>query len=220
MRRFIFFLACGVAACGAAIAAARPAAKPSFSVTATVTRVTDGDTIRVRYGTRSDRVRLIGIDAPEVGSCYASQATTVAERLIAHRPVRLIGDATQGRRDRYGRLLAYVRLSSGRDLGREVIAAGAAVVYVYSRPFAKLAAYRSAEATARAARRGMWSACATPQPIVHNCAASYPSVCIPPPPPDLDCAQISYRNVTVRWDVPDPDPHHFDGDRDGLGCET
>jgi len=53
-----------------------------------------------------------------------------------------------------------------------------------------------------------------------NCAASYPTVCIPPPPPDLDCNQISYRNFTVLWNVPDPDPHHFDADHDGIGCET
>jgi len=53
-----------------------------------------------------------------------------------------------------------------------------------------------------------------------NCAPSYPGVCIPPPPPDLDCKDVPYRRFAVRWDVPDPDPHHFDGDRDGVGCET
>jgi uncharacterized repeat protein (TIGR01451 family) len=53
-----------------------------------------------------------------------------------------------------------------------------------------------------------------------NCAASYPDVCIPPPPPDLDCAQIPYRNFRVIYTVPDPDPHRFDGDRDGIGCES
>ena len=51
-------------------------------------------------------------------------------------------------------------------------------------------------------------------------AASYPTVCIPPPPSDLNCGDIPYHNFTVLWDVPDPDPHHFDGDHDGIGCET
>jgi hypothetical protein len=60
---------------------------------------------------------------------------------------------------------------------------------------------------------------AGPPPPGGTCAASYPTVCIAPPPPDLDCADIPYRNFTVRWDVPDPDPHHFDGNRDGVGCE-
>jgi hypothetical protein len=53
-----------------------------------------------------------------------------------------------------------------------------------------------------------------------RCASSYPTVCIPPPPPDLNCADIPYRNFRVLWNVPDPDPHHFDGNRDGVGCET
>jgi len=49
---------------------------------------------------------------------------------------------------------------------------------------------------------------------------SYPTVCIRPPPPDLNCGDIPYTNFTVLWNVPDPDPHHFDGDKDGIGCET
>jgi hypothetical protein len=58
-----------------------------------------------------------------------------------------------------------------------------------------------------------------PPPPSGNCHASYPTVCIPPPPPDLNCADVQARNFRVRWDVPDPDPHHFDGNRDGVGCE-
>jgi micrococcal nuclease len=38
---------------------------------------------------------------------------------------------------------------------------------------------------------------------------------IPPPPPDLDCGEIPYR----RFRVLRPDPHRFDGDKDGIGCE-
>jgi hypothetical protein len=49
-----------------------------------------------------------------------------------------------------------------------------------------------------------------------QCDPAYPTVCIPPPPPDLDCGEITYRNFMV---LP-PDPHRFDGDRDGIGCET
>ena len=59
-----------------------------------------------------------------------------------------------------------------------------------------------------------------PPPPSGNCAPSYPTVCIPPPPPHLKCSDIPYANFVVRWDVPRPDPHHFDKDRDGIGCET
>jgi micrococcal nuclease len=48
-----------------------------------------------------------------------------------------------------------------------------------------------------------------------NCHPSYPSVCIPPPPPDLNCGDISYNNFQVVGS----DPHRFDGDNDGIGCE-
>jgi hypothetical protein len=61
---------------------------------------------------------------------------------------------------------------------------------------------------------------APPPPPPGNCAASYPTVCIPPPPPRLKCTDIPYANFLVRWDVPRPDPHHFDKDRDGVGCES
>ncbi len=49
-----------------------------------------------------------------------------------------------------------------------------------------------------------------------SCDPSYPSVCIPPYPPDLDCGDVPYTNFTVTGS----DPHGFDGDNDGVGCET
>lgn len=49
-----------------------------------------------------------------------------------------------------------------------------------------------------------------------RCASAYPTVCIPPPPPDLNCGDILYRNFKVR----SSDPHKFDTDKDGIGCET
>ena len=49
-----------------------------------------------------------------------------------------------------------------------------------------------------------------------NCDPSYPGVCIPASPPDLDCADITFR----RFEVLPPDPHRFDGDDNGVGCES
>jgi hypothetical protein len=49
-----------------------------------------------------------------------------------------------------------------------------------------------------------------------GCSPSYPSVCIPLPPPDLDCADVPHSDFVVLQ----PDPHNFDGDRDGRGCES
>jgi micrococcal nuclease len=57
-----------------------------------------------------------------------------------------------------------------------------------------------------------------PQPIqtASGCDKSYPDFCIPPPPPDLDCKDISRKNFRVLQ----PDPHKLDRDKDGIGCES
>jgi hypothetical protein len=55
-----------------------------------------------------------------------------------------------------------------------------------------------------------------PPPPTGNCDPSYPTVCIAPPPPDLDCSEIPYRNFKV---IP-PDDQHLDGNGNGIGCET
>lgn len=49
-----------------------------------------------------------------------------------------------------------------------------------------------------------------------GCDDSYPSTCIPAYPPDLDCPQVSATNFSVVGGG----PHGFDGDNDGVGCET
>ena len=59
----------------------------------------------------------------------------------------------------------------------------------------------------------------TPNPTApskNGCDPAYPTVCIPSPPPDLDCSEIHYRNFKV---LP-RDPDHFDADGNGIGCET
>jgi hypothetical protein len=49
-----------------------------------------------------------------------------------------------------------------------------------------------------------------------DCHPAYPDDCLPPPPPDLDCAQVGHR---VRVDHSYGDPHRLDADRDGIGCD-
>jgi endonuclease YncB( thermonuclease family) len=185
-----------------------------FKFKGEVSRVIDGDTIQVALDTgTSTRVRLIGIDTPESGACYAAKASARTRQLALGKRVTLIGDPTQATRDRYRRLLAYAWIS-GKDVGYQLLAGGYAKVYVFDRPFRRLSAYRS----------GLWRACqarrtpppSPPPPSRGNCDPSYPGVCIPPYPPDLDCADVPYTNFRVL----SPDPHGFDGnDNDGVGCE-
>jgi micrococcal nuclease len=215
MRRVWGFI--GVLVSAAALTSgAWTATGGGFSLHGTVIYVVDGDTVHVTVGGRKEKVRLIGIDTPEVGQCDAGKATALAKRLALGRAVTLVGDPTQATRDRYGRLLAYVVLRGGLDLGYQELVRGYARVYVYDRPFRRLVAYHRAERVGRTRADGIWRGCdTTPAPIASRCDQSYPDVCIPPPPPDLDCADIPYHNFRV---LP-PDPHDFDGDHDGLGCE-
>ena len=64
-----------------------------------------------------------------------------------------------------------------------------------------------------------WTGCSSPPPPPPpppgDCDPAYPTVCIPSPPPDLDCADIPQRHFRVLA----PDPHNFDGDGDGIACE-
>lgn len=49
-----------------------------------------------------------------------------------------------------------------------------------------------------------------------DCDISYPDVCIPAYPPDLNCPDILDNNFRVL----SPDPHGFDREGDGMGCES
>jgi hypothetical protein len=54
------------------------------------------------------------------------------------------------------------------------------------------------------------------QPAGLPCDPSYPTLCIPSPPPDINCASIKFVNFPVL----SPDPHNFDTDGNGIGCEA
>jgi micrococcal nuclease len=216
MRHFWTILAAVVVAATLA-AAAQTASTGRFTLRGTVTYVVDGDTVDVRLTNgRTERIRLIGIDTPERGRCDAAKATTYARSLAKGRAAVLQGDATQATRDRYGRLLAYVWIG-GRDLGYQQLSRGLARIYVYDRAFQRLSAYQHAERAGKTRSDGIWHACTSPPPPTPSgrCDPSYPDVCIAPPPPDLDCADVPYQNFRVVG----ADPHRFDGDRDGIGCE-
>jgi micrococcal nuclease len=212
-----------VAALLASVAAVSAPAAPAgaFTHKGTVTRVVDGDTLDVRLASgRSERVRLIGIDTPERGACFAVKATERARQLALGKPVVLKGDRTQDTRDRYGRLLAYVWIPGGKDLGYQLLQGGFGGVYVFRTPFERLSAYRRAETAAKRAGAGRWRACVGSEPAVpppaRDCHPSY-SPCLPIVS-DLDCADVRrLGKAPVR--VLGSDPYRLDGDRDGWGCE-
>lgn len=112
---------------GADPALARPASEQAVAAAASTTnarvvRVIDGDTILTSKG----RIRLIGVDTPEVGQCNAGKATANAKRIApVGSTVTLKRPAGENDKDAYGRLLRYMS-RKGVDLGGSQIKKGLA----------------------------------------------------------------------------------------------
>jgi micrococcal nuclease len=129
-----------------------------------VSRVIDGDTVEVSDGGRTLDVRLIGIDTPETVhptepiECYGPEASAFAERRLAGEPVLLEFDPSQGRRDYYGRTLAYVWLRNGtpRLFNLDAIGRGYALEYTYDDAYRWQRQFQRAEQRAKVAGRGVW----------------------------------------------------------------
>jgi micrococcal nuclease len=214
------------------------AATSATTQVAVVASVYDGDTLSLRDGRR---VRLLQIDTPELGSgeCYSRAARTALLGLAPPgRRVVLETDPALDRVDRYGRILRYLK-RNGINVNLELARRGAAAPYFYRGDRGRYAgSLMRAAQSAKAAKLGLWKACpftvldpdravetgrsgppATQTPAPNGrCDPNYSGGCVPPPPPDLDCADIRALGIApVR--VIGSDPHRLDGDDDGLGCE-
>lgn len=234
MRRTLSVLALVGIALFAAHFSGAAATAPEVGVVATVY---DGDTLRLNDGRR---VRLLQIDTPELGSgeCYSRAARTA---LLGLAPlgarVTLEVDPALDRIDRYGRLLRYIK-RDGVNVNVELVRRGAAAPYFYGGDEGRYArALMHAAQRAKSAKRGLWKACpstaldpyravttgqsgppARTPPSTGKCDPNYSGGCVPPYPPDLDCADIRALGIApVR--IIGADPHRLDGDGDGLGCE-
>jgi micrococcal nuclease len=153
--------------------------EPAGTVTATVTRIVDGDTVEVRLADGGEEtVRLVGVDTPEVraenqpreyegvpdsadGVSCLRRAGRAGTRYTAAQvdgaEVTLAFDPRTDRRGGYGRLLAYVYVD-GRNLNHELVAAGHA--RVYETDFAFRGAFGESETAARSVARGLWECAA------------------------------------------------------------
>lgn len=193
--------------------------------------VVDGDTLEIH----GQRIRLWGIDAVESSQtcldpqgkpwpCGRRAAFALAD-FIGGSPVACAPKDT----DRYGRVVAVCAVR-GVELNRWLVEEGWALAYLQYGGTVYLEAQRKAEKT----KRGIWQGSFVPpweyrqnpkappsagsytgEKKEGRCDPAYPTVCVPPPPPDLDCGDIPYR----RFKVLPPDPHRFDRDGDGIGCE-
>ncbi|MEV5704645.1 thermonuclease family protein [Actinoallomurus sp. NPDC052274] len=124
-------------------------------------RVVDGDTLVLRIGGRSRRVRLIGVDAPETWArhdCFGVEASRALRRLApVGAEMRVVSDREPY--DRFGRRLLHLWTSRGRLVAAELVRSGFARALVISPNTRYAAVLGAAEAAARRAGAGLWGAC-------------------------------------------------------------
>ena len=136
---------------------------PTGATTATVRSVHDGDTLRLTLAGSSTelKVRLLGIDTPEVGEdaeCFGEEARARTRELLPEGTVvTVIADVEP--LDQYGRTLLHVVLADGTHLNRLLIDEGLAEARFFDPNHEHEREFRAAEAAARAAGIGMWGAC-------------------------------------------------------------
>lgn len=184
----------------------------------TVTEVVDGDTLDVD----NIRIRLALVNTPEVnepGYLEAKQFVETSCALGTHAKV----DEDDGQKGgSFDRMIAKVYCDSNPASLNELLLNSSHANIMPE--FCGVSEFASND----------WSVkyCSTNQPRIEvsnknlvesttteqtgKCDSSYPDFCIPSPPPDLDCGEISQKKFTVSGS----DPHGFDRDGDGIGCES
>lgn len=143
------------------------AAPGGASTLGAVDRVVDGDTVLVEIDGRVERVRYVGIDAPELDpsdggrpDCFGREARLRHAELVGGRQLRLERDESD--RDRFDRLLRHAWVEADgewRHVGELLVAAGAARARSYPPDTGMDRRLADAERRARVGGRGLWRAC-------------------------------------------------------------
>ena len=131
-----------------------------------VVSVIDGDTIEVQNREELQRVRYIGIDAPESypepSECYAKEATEYNRKLLSGTMVRLVRDKSDT--DRYGRWLRYVYVGDV-FVNKHLVEKGFAVAKMYQPDTKKSQELAVAALLAQEEKRGLWAECLPEEPL-------------------------------------------------------
>ena len=127
-----------------------------------VTKVIDGDTIKIWRNDHEETLRLLGIDTPETDptynpvECYGKEATNETRTKLLGQNIKIESDASQATYDKYHRLLVYV-FKDGEKFNEHLIQGGFAREYTYDGAYKYQDSFKATEREARNANRGLWS---------------------------------------------------------------
>ena len=140
-----------------------------------VSQVVDGDTFKALISGHSITIRLLGVNAPETVKpnapveCYGPEASTEMKSLLTGKNVLLALNPDYERIDKYGRLLAYVRIddaniddaNDGMFVNEMLVKEGYAREYTFNEknPYQYQQQFRLDEASAKTAGKGLWGNC-------------------------------------------------------------
>lgn len=126
-------------------------------MSARVVAVHDGDTLSVVIGRRKERVRLIGIDAPELSQRpWGANAKKHLRELVTLSGNSVVLEFDLDKRDKYGRLLAYVRTLDNKLINLEMVRNGYAALYTFPPNVKYAERLREGQRYAREGRLGIW----------------------------------------------------------------
>jgi micrococcal nuclease len=123
-----------------------------------VIRAIDGDSVAISVNGRRDEARLTGIDAPEMGQRpWGRRAREHLKDLIFRSSGKPSIEYDVERRDKYGRLLAYIRTGDGRLVNSAMLRDGYAVLFTVPPNVRYVKKFREDQAYAREQRLGIWA---------------------------------------------------------------
>ncbi|MCX7710647.1 MAG: thermonuclease family protein [Clostridia bacterium] len=150
---------------------------PNAYIEAEVTKVTDGDTLEVKYKGKTQKVRLLCVDTPESVKTnvqvqpYGKEASEYTKQKVLGKKVKLVFD--KGLRDRYGRLLAYVIINDQYFLNADLVRAGYARVEIVSPNSSQSEYFKNLQQQAVKDQKGIWGLPEGQQPFVKGKNGNY-----------------------------------------------
>lgn len=189
----------------------------SMCISSKILKIYDGDTLQIKGYT----IRLSLTDTPEKTQKGFSEATSFTKKLCPVGSTLLFDQDDKQKNDKFGRVLGKV-FCSDKNLNAELLYNNHVKIsneYCSVSEFSGESWAQKYGCTTKNQEVKSQIPKETLKPSlskVKKCDTSYPDVCIPPSPPDLDCKDVPFKNFRV---LP-PDPHRFDGNKDGIGCES